>query len=49
MVLVGEAAKKLDKYTKFLHQNQRVTDFKEYKQLQEFYRQKLLVKIDEDV
>ncbi len=49
MVLVGEAAKKLDKYTHFIHQNQSVTDFKEYQQLQEFYRSKIARKIDEGV
>ena len=27
MVLVGEAAKKLDKYTELFHQKQKVTDF----------------------
>jgi hypothetical protein len=47
MVLVGEAAKKLDKYTEIFHQAQKVTDFKEYKQLQEFYRTKIARKIDE--
>jgi hypothetical protein len=49
MVLVGEAAKKLDKYTQIFHQTQSVTDFKEYKQLQEFYRSKIARKIDEGV
>lgn len=49
MVLVGEAAKKLDNYTKIFHQKQRVTDFKEYKQLQEFYRTKIARQLDEDV
>ncbi len=49
MVLVGEAAKKLDKYTHLFHQTQSVTEFKEYKQLQEFYRAKIARKIEEGV
>lgn len=49
MVLVGEAAKKLDKYTQFFHQTQSVTDFREYQQLQEFYRTKIARKIEEGV
>lgn len=49
MVLVGEAAKKLDKYTKIFHQTQSVTDLKEYRQLQEFYRTKIARKIEEGV
>jgi hypothetical protein len=47
MVLVDEAAKKLDKYTDLFHQTQRVTEFKEYKQLQDFYLSKIARKIDE--
>lgn len=49
MVLVGEAAKKLDKYTALCsHQNGKsVTELKEYKQLQEFYLRKIAHKIDE--
>lgn len=49
MVLVGEAAKKLDKYTKVFHQTQSVTDLKEYRQLQDFYRTKIARKIEEGV
>lgn len=49
MVLVGEAAKKLDKYTHFFHQTQSVMEFREYKQLQEFYRTKIARKIEEGV
>lgn len=49
MVLVGEAAKKLDKYTQMFQQSKSVTDFKEYKQLQEFYRTKIARQIDDDV
>lgn len=49
MVLVGEAAKKLDKYTQIFHQTQSVTDLKEYKQLQEFYRTKIARKVDEGI
>lgn len=47
MVLVGEAARKLDKYTHIFHHTQSVTEFKEYKQLQEFYRHKVADKIGE--
>ena len=47
MVLVGEAAKKLDKYTEIFHQTQSVMEFKEYKQLQEFYRAKIARKVEE--
>lgn len=51
MVLVGEAAKKLDKYTSmFQHvQNQSSVDLKEYKQLQEFYLSKIARTIDEGI
>ncbi len=49
MVLVGEAAKKLDKYTQIFHQTQSVTDLKEYKQLQEFYHTKIARKVEEGV
>ncbi|MBA2369532.1 MAG: hypothetical protein H0V82_10995 [Candidatus Protochlamydia sp.] len=51
MVLVGEAAKKLDKYTNLFHQAQKksVTEFKEYQQLQEFYLTKIAHKVDEKV
>lgn len=51
MVLVGEAAKKIDKYTKLFHEKhpQSVTDLKEYKQLQEFYLRKISRTIDEGV
>lgn len=49
MVLVGEAAKKLDKYTQIFHQTQKVSDLKEYRQLQEFYRTKIARKIEEGV
>lgn len=49
MVLVGEAAKKLDKYTSF-SQNKKlksITDLKEYKRLQDFYLSRIARKIDE--
>lgn len=51
MVLVGEAAKKLDKYTAIFQHNQQksVTEFKEYRQLQEFYLSKIARQIDEGV
>ena len=49
MVLVGEAAKKLDKYTEmfFKKQGESVTELKEYKKLQEFYLSRIAHKIDE--
>lgn len=49
MVLVGEAAKKLDHYVQNFHQTEFVTEFKEYRQLQEFYQTKIAHKLDEDV
>lgn len=51
MVLVGEAAKKLDKYTTLFHetQSQSVTQMKEYRELQEFYLGKISRSIDEGV
>lgn len=51
MVLVGEAAKKLDKYSSLFHQKhaKSVTELKEYKQLQEFYLSRISRKIDEGV
>lgn len=49
MILVGEAAKKLDKYTQIFHQTQKTRDLKEYKQLQEFYRTKIASKIDKGI
>lgn len=49
MILVGEAARKLDKYTTLFHQSQghSVMELKEYKQLQEFYLRNIAKKIDE--
>jgi|688.fasta_scaffold31213_3 hypothetical protein len=49
MVLVGEAAKKLDKFTSLFdkHNRQSVVQLKEYKQLQDFYLGKIARKIDE--
>lgn len=49
MVLVGEAAKKLDKYTKTFDQahSTSITELKEYKKLQEFYLSRIAHKIDE--
>lgn len=49
MVLVGEAAKKLDRYTQLFHQTKTksVTELKEYKQLQEFYLSRIARKVDE--
>lgn len=49
MVLVGEAAKKLDRYTQILHQTQSTTDLKEYKQLQEFYSTTIVGEINEGI
>lgn len=51
MVLVGEAAKKIDKYTHLFHQKhiKSVTELKEYKQLQDFYLRKISRTIDEGV
>lgn len=49
MVLVGEAAKKLDKYIKLQknNENSTVTELKEYKAFHEFYYRKVAHKIDE--
>lgn len=49
MVLVGEAAKKLDRFTTLFHKTKAksVTDFKEYKQLQEYYFSRINKKIDD--
>lgn len=49
MVLVGEAAKKLDRYTTLFKdtKGKSVTDLREYKRLQEFYLSKIARKIDE--
>lgn len=49
MILVGEAARKLDKYTTLFHQSQgrSVMELNEYKQLQEFYLRHIAKKIDE--
>lgn len=51
MVLVGEAAKKLDKYTDFFKDRNitSVMELREYKQLQEFYHKKIDRRIDEGV
>lgn len=51
MVLVGEAAKKLDKFTTLFHHHkaQSVTEFKEYRRLQEFYLTRIAHKVDEGV
>lgn len=49
MVLVGEAAKKLDRYTALFQDSQTksVTELKEYKKLQDFYLNRIDRKIDE--
>lgn len=48
MVLVGEAAQKLDKYTMLFYKNQpqSIKDLKEYKQLQDFYANRIAKQID---
>lgn len=47
MILVGEAARKLDNNTSLQSWGYRITDLKEYKQLQEFYLSHIAKKIDE--
>jgi len=49
MVLVGEAAKKMDRYTAlFVERNpQSVMELKEYKDLQKFYQSRIYRKVDE--
>lgn len=51
MVLVGEAARKLDKFTHLFKQSQikTVTDFREFKELQDFYQTRIARKIDEGI
>lgn len=48
MVLVGEAAQKMDRYTKFFHKNRvrSIKELKEYKELQDFYLTKIARQID---
>ena len=50
MVLVGEAAQKLDKYTTIFKDTKlgSVTQLKEYKQLQDFYHNKISAKVEEN-
>ncbi|KAF3361400.1 Uncharacterized protein PHSC3_002031 [Chlamydiales bacterium STE3] len=49
MVLVGEAARKIDKYTHLFKEQhvQNITELREYKQLQDFYLRKISRTIDE--
>jgi hypothetical protein len=47
MVLVAEAAKKIDRYAELSHYRKSVTQLKEYKQLQDFYLTRIDRKIDE--
>jgi hypothetical protein len=50
MVLVGEAAKKLDKFTTLFYRAKKVesvTEMEEYKDLQEFYQSRISHKVDE--
>lgn len=52
MVLVGEAAKKLDRFKKIFHLSlpqKDITDWKEYKQLQAFYLRRISHHIDESI
>lgn len=49
MLLVGEAAKKLDGYTAMSSKTESVTQLKEYKKLQEFYLTRIARKIDESL
>lgn len=51
MLIVGEAAKKIDRYTDLFHTKQldSVTEIREYKQLQEFYNKKISKSIDEAI
>lgn len=51
MVLVGEAAKKLDKYNALFHHHKAksVTELKEYRRLQEFYLTRIAHKVDDGV
>lgn len=51
MVLVGEAAKKLDKYTSWIEgkANHSITQLPEYRRLQEFYQKKIDRKIDQSI
>lgn len=51
MVIVGEAAKKLDQHREFFENSKlkSVTDLPEYKRLQDFYLSRIATKIDESV
>ncbi|MGZ3634128.1 MAG: hypothetical protein ACXWM7_07715, partial [Parachlamydiaceae bacterium] len=49
MALVGDAAKKIDKYANLFNAKTSVTQLKEYKQLNEFYRSRIARQIDEGV
>lgn len=51
MVLVGEAAKKLDRYTTLFHTKKikSISELKEYKNLQKFYHSKISRKVDEGI
>lgn len=51
MLIVGQAAKKIDRYTDLFHAKNMhsVTETKEYRQLQDFYKKKISKTIDEAV
>ncbi|MFT5318846.1 MAG: hypothetical protein ACI8RA_002115, partial [Chlamydiales bacterium] len=51
MVLVGDAAVKLDKYTslfKGIYAGRTISEMKEYKQIQQFYRAKIAAEVNEE-
>lgn len=51
MLIVGQAAKKIDRYTNLFHSKtvHSVTETREYRQLQDFYKKKISKSIDEAV
>ncbi len=51
MVLVGEAAKKLDRHAILIHHEKELspTHYKEYKRLQEFYQTRIARRVDENL
>lgn len=51
MMIVGQAAKKIDRYTDLFHEKNMhsVTETREYRQLQDFYKKKISKTVDESV
>lgn len=52
MVLVGEAAKKLDRFTHVYNKNNKgesITSLEEYKELEDFYQKRISRKVDEKI